>query len=68
MTRQEATQLSDGDVGVSAEVAILFKKAFGVKGDTLMRMEAAHAFAEARAREDEIGYCVPGIGGTVSPE
>jgi plasmid maintenance system antidote protein VapI len=35
-------------------MAIRFEKAFGVKADTLMRMEAAHALAEARAREDQI--------------
>jgi plasmid maintenance system antidote protein VapI len=35
-------------------MAIRFEKAFEVKADTLMRMEAAHALSEARAREDEI--------------
>jgi hypothetical protein len=35
-------------------MAIRFENAFGVKADTLMRMEAAHALAGGRAREDEI--------------
>jgi plasmid maintenance system antidote protein VapI len=35
-------------------MAIRIEKAFGVKAATLMRMEAAHALAEARAPEDEI--------------
>jgi len=35
-------------------MAIRFEKAFGVKADTLMRMQAAHELAEARRREDGI--------------
>ena len=54
VTRQAASNLLNGNAGLSAEMAIRFEKAFGVKADTLMRMEAAHALAEARAREDEI--------------
>lgn len=42
-----------GNAGLSAEMAIRFERAFGVKADMLMRMEAAHALAEARARDDE---------------
>ena len=33
---------------------IRFEKAFGIKADTLMRMQAAHELAEARRHEDEI--------------
>lgn len=54
MTRQAASNLLDGNAGLSAEMAIRFEKVFGVKADTLMRMKAAYALAEARAREDEI--------------
>ena len=34
--------------------AIRFEKAFGLKAETLMRMQAAHELAVARAHEDEI--------------
>lgn len=54
VTRQAASNLLNGNAGLSAEMAIRFEKAFGLKADTLMRMQAAHALAEARAREDEI--------------
>ena len=35
-------------------MAIRFEKAFGLRADTLMRMQAAHELAEAREHEDEI--------------
>jgi addiction module HigA family antidote len=54
VTRQAASNLLNGNAGLSAEMAIRFEKAFGVKADTLMRMQAAHELAEARAREEEI--------------
>lgn len=54
VTRQTASGLLNGNAGLSAEMAIRFEKAFGVSADTLMRMQSAHALAEARAREDEI--------------
>jgi addiction module HigA family antidote len=54
VTRQAASNLLNGSAGLSAEMAIRFEKAFGVKADTLMRMQAAHELAQARAREDEI--------------
>jgi antitoxin HigA-1 len=54
VTRQAASNLLNGNAGLSAEMAIRFEKAFGVEADTLMRMQSACAPAEARAREDEI--------------
>jgi addiction module HigA family antidote len=54
VTRQAASNLLNGNAGLSAEMAIRFEKAFGIRADTLMRMQAAHALAEARAREEEI--------------
>ena len=35
-------------------MAIWFEKAFGVRADMLMRMQAAHDLARERAREGEI--------------
>ena len=54
VTRQAASNLLNGNAGLSAEMAIRFEKAFGVRADTLMRMQAAHELAEARTREEEI--------------
>ena len=54
VTRQAASNLLNGNSGLSAEMAIRFEKAFGLRADTLMRLQAAHELAEARAREDEI--------------
>ena len=54
VTRQAASNLLNGNSGLSAEMAIRFEKAFGLQADTLVRMQAAHELADARAREDEI--------------
>lgn len=40
VTRQAVSNLLNGNAGVSAEMAIRFEKAFGVRADTLMRMQA----------------------------
>ncbi|MBV9527521.1 HigA family addiction module antitoxin [Sphingomonas sp.] len=54
VTRQAMSNLLNGNAGVSAEMAIRFEKAFGISADTLVRMQAAHELAQARAHEDEI--------------
>jgi addiction module HigA family antidote len=54
VTRQAMSNLLNGNAGLSADMAIRFEKAFGLKADTLMRMQAAHELAEARTHEDEI--------------
>lgn len=54
VSRQSISKLLNGRQGLSAEMAIRFEKAFGLKAETLMRMQAAHELAEARAHEDEI--------------
>lgn len=54
VTRQAMSNLLNGNAGLSAEMAIRFEKAFGLKADTLIRMQAAHELAEARRHEDEI--------------
>ena len=53
VSRQSMSKLLNGRQGLSAEMAIRFEKAFGLKAETLMRMEAAHALAEARALEEK---------------
>ena len=54
VSRQSMSKLFNGHQSLLAEMAIRFEKAFGLKADTLLRMQSAHELAEARAREDEI--------------
>ena len=54
VSRQQMSNLLNGHAGISAEMAIRFEKAFGLKADTLMRMQASHELAEARAHEGDI--------------
>jgi addiction module HigA family antidote len=54
VSRQSISKLLNGRQGLTAEMAIRFEKAFGLKADTLIRMQSAHELAEARAHEDEI--------------
>ena len=51
---QSISKLLNGHQGLSAEMAIRFEQAFGLKADKLLRMQSAWALAEARAREGEI--------------
>ncbi|WP_426033261.1 HigA family addiction module antitoxin [Caulobacter sp. DWP3-1-3b2] len=54
VTRQAMSNLLNGRAGLSADMAIRFEKAFGVRADTLVRMQAAHDLAQARAHEADI--------------
>ena len=54
VTRQALSALLNGRAGLSADMAIRFEKAFGVKADTMLRMQAAHDLAEARLHEKAI--------------
>jgi addiction module HigA family antidote len=54
VTRQAMSALLNGRAGLSADMAIRFEKAFGVKADTMLRMQAAYELATARANEDSI--------------
>jgi addiction module HigA family antidote len=54
VSRQAMTSLLNGHAGLSADMAIRFEKAFGVKADTLLRMQTTYELTQARAREDEI--------------
>ena len=42
VSRQSMSKLLNGRQDLSAEMAIRFEKAFGLKADTLMRMQSAH--------------------------
>jgi antitoxin HigA-1 len=52
MTRARAVTNPHGSL--SPEMAIRLEKAFGVKMDTLLRMQTAWEIAEARKRADEV--------------
>jgi addiction module HigA family antidote len=54
VTRQAMSNLLNGNAGVSAEMAIRFEKAFDFRAETLLRMQAAHVLAAARAKEAAI--------------
>lgn len=54
VTRQAMSNLLNARAGLSADMAIRFGKAFGVKADTLLRMQTAYELAQARANEKEI--------------
>ena len=51
VSRQAMSSLLNGRSGISAEMAIRFEKAFGVRADSLLRMQAAHDLAQARRHE-----------------
>ncbi len=54
VSRQAMSNLLNARAGLSADMAIRFEKAFGLKAETLLRMQAAHELAQARKHEDEI--------------
>lgn len=54
VSRQTVSTLLNGKAGLSADMAIRFEKAFGVKADTLLRMQTSYDLAQARRHEDNI--------------
>ena len=54
VTRQAASNLLNGRAGISAEMAIRFEKLFGVRAETLVRMQASHDLAVAWESEKTI--------------
>jgi addiction module HigA family antidote len=51
VTRQAMSNLLNGGAGLSAEMAVRFEKAFGLRAETLLRMQMAHDLAAVRAGE-----------------
>lgn len=51
VTRQAMSNVLNGKAALFAEMAIRFEKAFGVRADTMLRMQVAHDLAEARAHD-----------------
>jgi addiction module HigA family antidote len=54
VSRQALSMLLNGHASLSADMAIRFEKAFGVRADTLLRMQTAYDLAQARSHEGEI--------------
>ena len=54
VSRQAMSTLLNGRVALSADMAIRFEKAFGLRADTLCRMQTTYDLANARTRQDEI--------------
>ena len=54
VSRPALSKLLNGKTDLSGEMALRIEKAFGVKMDTLMRMQNAWDIARTREREDEI--------------
>ena len=54
VSRQAMSKLLNGRVGLSADMAIRFEKAFGLSAETLCRMQTTHDLAFARKGEKKI--------------
>ena len=52
--RPALSSLLNGKADLSGDMALRIEKAFGVKMDTLMRMQSAYDIAQTRKREHEI--------------
>ena len=54
VSRPTLSSLLNGKADLSGEMALRIEKAFGVKMDTLMRMQSAYDIAQTRKREKQI--------------
>jgi antitoxin HigA-1 len=54
VSRPTLSSLLNGKAGVSGDMALRIEKAFGVKMDTLMRMQSSFDIARSRMREGRI--------------
>jgi addiction module HigA family antidote len=54
VSRPALSSLLNSRADLSGEMALRIEKAFGVKMDTLMRMQSSYDIAETRKREKEI--------------
>ncbi len=54
VSRPALSSLLNTKAGLSGEMALRIEKAFGIKMETLMRMQSAFAIAKTRSRENEI--------------
>jgi addiction module HigA family antidote len=54
VSRPALSSLLNGKAGLSGEMALRIEKGFGVRMDTLMRMQSAYDIAQTRKREHQI--------------
>src|ERR1700722_12243629 len=54
VSRPALSSLLNGKADLSGDMALRIEKAFGVKMDTLMRMQASYDIAQIRKREKQI--------------
>jgi antitoxin HigA-1 len=54
VSRPALSSLLNAKADLSGDMALRIEKAFGVKMDTLMRMQSAYDIAQTRTREKEI--------------
>ena len=54
VSRQAISALLNSRASLSADMAIRFEKAFGVRAETLMRMQSAFDLAQAREHESDL--------------
>ena len=54
VSRPALSNLLNGSTDLSGDMALRIEKAFGVKMDTLMRMQASYDIAQTRKREKTI--------------
>ena len=54
VSRPTLSSLLNGRADLSGDMALRIEKAFGVKMDTLMRMQSAYDIAQTRKREKQI--------------
>ena len=54
VSRPALSSLLNGKADLSGDMALRIEKAFGVKLDTLMRMQSAYDIAQTRKREKQI--------------
>lgn len=53
VSRQTVSSVLNGRQTLTADMAIRFEKAFGVKAETLMRMQSRYELAKAREHEGD---------------
>jgi antitoxin HigA-1 len=54
VSRPALSSLLNGSTGLSGDMALRIEKAFGVRMDTLMRMQTSYDIAQTRKRERKI--------------
>jgi len=57
VARPTLSSLLNGRADLSGDMALRIEKAFGVKMDTLMRMQASYDIAQTRKRSKRIHVC-----------